>query len=231
MWFFFKKAPKAPKVPQAPKDGPLTIRSLWDCKDEALWKKALAHYYELLNENQAILDRQLDALDSATVKNLSTEGFYAFLHDEYFVWKYTQKNRLATTRRQLERYITENRMDELAQIKTDLFNADHRDPAICLEIVSRVRGLGPSGASGLLSILFPEDFGTVDQFLVKSLLKVEPLKERDLLSRMKPEMLSLKDSVLLTRILRQKADEMNRLFHTRFWTPRKLDMILWSIER
>jgi hypothetical protein len=43
---------------------------------------------------------------------------------------------------------------------------------------SRIRGLGIAGASGLLSVLFPEYFGTVDQFVVMSLLCINGLKER-----------------------------------------------------
>jgi hypothetical protein len=45
---------------------------------------------------------------------------------------------------------------------------------------------------------------------------------------MKPESLREKDAVLLIDIMRRKASELNTLFGTDKWTPRKLDMILWA---
>ena len=224
MWLFPKKTPKS-------KPDPLTIDYLWSCKNELTWKQALNHYYELLSHEQEALDRRMETLDASKIKNLSPKDFYQFLHQEYFVWKYTQKNRLAITRKNLEKYTIENRLQELADIQHLLFRTKHSDIAGCLTVATRIRGLGIAGASGLLAVLFPADFGVVDQFVVKSLLKIEFLSEHDLLSRMKPEMLALKDGVVLTCILRQKADALNKLFHTNFWTPRKIDMILWSIER
>ena len=38
------------------------------------------------------------------IKDYTVEEFYNFLHDEFFVWKYTAKNRLATTRMNLQKY-------------------------------------------------------------------------------------------------------------------------------
>ena len=85
---------------------------------------------------------------------------------------------------------------------------------------TEIRGLGPAGASGLLSILFPESFGTVDQFVVKALREVEGFPYANELEKMNPESLSMDNSVLL-----------NQRFDTDFWTPRKIDMVLWSIGR
>ena len=57
------------------------------------------------------------------------------------------------------------------------------------------------------------------------------LPERERLDHMNPESLSLQDGVILIRIMKQKADELNNLFKTNYWTPRKIDIILWAIER
>jgi hypothetical protein len=65
--------------------------------------------------------------------------------------------------------------------------------------------LGVAGASGLLSILFPKYFGTVDQFVVKTLLEIDDLPERNILKSMHAESLSIKDGVILERVLREKA--------------------------
>lgn len=90
-----------------------------------------------------------------------------------------------------------------------------------------------AGASGLLSVMFPREFGTVDQFVVKGLLKVEGIgaEERAALEKMNPEGLRVKDGELLVRMLREKARENNELFGTERWTPRKVDMVLWVLGR
>lgn len=121
-----------------------------------------------------------------------------------------------------------NDIPALAKIQKELFSFDKSQICPGLEIACKIRGLGVSGASGLLSILFPYYFGTVDQFLVKSLLCIKGLKEHKCLAQMRPEALTLSDGVVLEQILRAKAAEWNQLFQTDTWTPRKIDKILWA---
>ena len=89
----------------------------------------------------------------------------------------------------------------------------------------------PAGASGLLSILFPENFGTIDQYVVKALKEVKGIPYTAELTKMNPDSLSIKDGVLLIRIMREQAIRLNGQFDTDFWTPRKIDMVFWSIGR
>lgn len=93
------------------------------------------------------------------------------------------------------------------------------------------KGLGPAGASGLLAVLFPVKFGTVDQFVVRALRKVHRLPERDALRRMTPNDLNIADGVVLIEIMRRKAISLNELLNTSGWTPRKVDKVLWASER
>jgi hypothetical protein len=48
---------------------------------------------------------------------------------------------------------------------------------------------------------------------------------------MNPEGLALKDGVLLIKIMRDKSDELNKKFNNKYWTPRRIDKILWCIGR
>lgn len=207
------------------------VNYLWNYGSEASWSEALAHYYELLKDEAQVLDKYMEHVDADEIAQLSVNDFYSFLYDKYFVWKYTAKNRLATTRKSLRRYVDENRMSELEDIQKRLFLAKHSDIRQCLSIAKEIRGLGTAGASGLLAILFPEDFGTVDQFVVKTLREVDGLSVATELTKMKPEFLSIKDGVLLTEILREQAKKLNKNFCTDFWTPRKIDMVLWAFGR
>ena len=207
------------------------IGYLWNCKDEKIWIKALDGYWENFSFEQMKLERKIDGMQVRIIKEYSVEEFYEFLYNEFFVWKYTAKNRLATTRMNLQKYVKENRMNELKEIKCDIFDLDFSDIAKSVKTVMKIRGLGTSGASAFLAVLLPEKFGTVDQFVVKSLLKINGLEEHDILSQTNPENLKLNDVIAVINIMRKKAAELNSCFDTDFWTPRKIDMILWSIGR
>jgi len=66
---------------------------------------------------------------------------------------------------------------------------------------------------------------------VKALLKIPDLPERQQIAAMHPQSLMLDEGTLLIRIMRRKAEELNREFSATFWTPRKIDMILWTCAR
>jgi hypothetical protein len=177
------------------------------------------------------LELELDQLNSDTIKNLTTLEFYNFLHEKYFVWKYTAANRLATTRKSLEKYLLNDNMLELEEIHNLIFKYNTENIYQCLKNAQRIRGLGFAGTSGLLALLFPRYFGTVDQFVVKSLLKISNLQEHQELKRINPDKILFNDGVLLIKIMKNKALELNEEFNTAKWTPRKIDKILWSIDR
>jgi hypothetical protein len=79
--------------------------------------------------------------------------------------------------------------------------------------------------------MYRQKFATVDQFVVGALSKIDGLPEADAVKEMIPENLSIKDGVVLIDILRRTAADNNRLFDSTSWTPRKLDMVLWTYGR
>jgi hypothetical protein len=206
------------------------INKLWFSKDESLWNKALDSYFSsgLIKKDNMILERKIDNLDPVTIKDMSTEQFYDWLYNVYFVWKYTAANRLATTRKSLSRYKFEKSMHRLEQIHFDLFTFDINDINAGLKIANSIHGLGIAGASGLLAVLYPRYFGTVDQFVVKALREIESHPEKDLVSKMNPDNLTIKDGILLIKIMKYKADELNSIFNTNKWTARDINKILWA---
>lgn len=215
-----------PRFTYLPKKYTNALSRLWYNGTEPEWEKVLAHYHTLYKD--AALETFMEKLKPETVEQMSVSEFYQFLHDKYFVWKYTAKNRLATTRSHLRKYLDG---DQLGEIHGQIFATSKNNSSDMLTAVSRIKGLGIAGASGLLSILFPEYYGTVDQFVVLALLTIDDLPEHDYLGKMNPELLSLKDGVLLEEIMRQKALELNQKFQTDRWTPRKIDMVLWAYDR
>lgn len=207
------------------------VSYLWNQGSKKDWDDALDHYWRAVSSENMELERVFESLNPNRLRGMRPERFYQFLHDEYFVWKYTAKNRLATTRMSLEKYRNEERMDELAAIHRQLFSFEHEDIERGLSIVKQILGLGTAGASGLLAVLFPTDFGTVDQFVVKALCEVQTLREHHQLMKMSPESLTVKDGVVIISVLRRKATELNRTFGTDIWTPRMIDKVLWAVGR
>lgn len=199
----------------------------WDENSQAGWLKAEGRYWDLVKETD--LERRMEALCSQEVKNMNTEEFFDFLFYEYFVWKYTAKNRLATTRKQLQKH--RDNLPELKAIQKALFSFDLNDSGQGLRTAMRIKGLGPAGASGLLAILFPQYFGTVDQFVVKSLAQFEFFAADPTLQKIKPDSISEEDAVYLIELLKSKAQELNRIHHTDYWTPRRIDKVLWAWGR
>lgn len=209
----------------------LDLTKLWNSNNENDWDLALERYWFLIKPGNLIVEMKMEDLDPKVIKKFTVDEFYNFLSDEYFFWKYTAKNRLATTRKQLERYKKENRLTDLEKIKEQLFSFDVRDTKKGLEIVTEIHGLGTAGASGLLALLFPKYYGTVDQFLVKALISIEYLKGKQNLKTMNPESIKLAEAVNLIEIMKEKADMLNKANNTDYWMPRHIDKVLWTFGR
>ena len=212
----------------------MEINQLWHNGTESDWKAELDKYYSHpFVRNNIDLENRMERLVPSDIDRMSSNEFYLFLRDEYFVWKFTAKNRLATARKALAKYEKEG-MGSLAKIQRKIMFAYENDPdntEELLEVAKRIHGLGTSGASGLLSIMFPEHYGTIDQFSISALLEVDNLPEHNALMRMNPQNLTVKDGVILENTLRKKAKELNRKFESTEWTPRRIDMVLWATDR
>lgn len=208
-----------------------TIDELWQSRDQDLWDQALARYWEWIKPKNVALEEELNTLDIDRIRHLDAEGWYRFLRDEYFQWKYTATNRLATTRKSLATWNTPGGLNQLDAIRQRLLSLDPRDPLLALTTAHEIPGLGTAGASGLLAVLYPRSFGTVDQFVVRALREVRKLPEAKQVEAMKETSLTLQDGVALIDIMRLKAKESNRLWLTDRWTPRMIDQILWTYGR
>lgn len=207
---------------------------LWHKGNESDWNAELDRYFDHpFVRNNRVLEDRMEKLVPSDIERMNVNEFYVFLRDEYFVWKFTAKNWLAANRRALAKYETEG-MSSLAKIQRKIifaFENDPNDSKDLLEITKNIHGLGTSGASGLLSIMFPEYYGTIDQFLVVSLLSIDNLPEHKSLENMNPQNLTIKDGIILENILRKKSKELNLRFESSEWTPRRLDMVLWITGR
>jgi AbrB family looped-hinge helix DNA binding protein len=209
----------------------MDIGQLWHSRDPQAWNQALERYWDLVQPRNREFEEALDPLNLKRIRSFDAQGWYDFLLKEYFRWKYTAANRYATTTRHLRRYVEENALGELDGIRQSLLSLKRNEVRAGLVAACAIRGLGTAGASGLLALMYPKTFGTVDQFVVKALREVGGLPEASALARMNPMSLSVNDGVLLIGILQRKAADNNRLFGTATWTPRKIDKVLWTYGR
>lgn len=206
------------------------VRDLWGCGDERRWREALAHYWHLTRPSNVDIEEEMEHLTPSMIAAMTADEWVEFLRTKYFRWKYTAPNRYATTTRSLARQVAKVGVGHLDDIRRRILHPDmHLGER--LRAAMDIGGLGPAGASGLLALLYPDTFGTVDQFVVKALKEVEDLPEREVLFAMEPDGLSASDAVLLILILQRKAKELNEAFSSSAWTPRKIDMVLWAIGR
>jgi hypothetical protein len=216
----------------------MTIRDLWSSNDQEAWKAALGRYQLRLNKKTRPLDELLN--DERLVERLrafTPQQWHEFLRDEYFPWKYDQ-------RWTLQDHVQKMGLDELDQIRKRLLDLGRvvqiftgqvpDDPAhirLGLEVADDIPGLGIAGASGLLALMYPKKYGTVDQYVIKALRQVgDYLPEAENLRQIEPECtLTPEVGVLIVKILRRKAADNNRVFQCgNTWTPRKVDMLLWA---
>ena len=209
----------------------MNFADLWHSTHQGDWERALERYWQFVQPRNLALERALDTLDIERLWGLNPRDWYDFLHDEFFRWKYTAPNRYATTTNQLKKYLDGSELDALNHIRLQLLALDCMDIRRGLVTAKGIRGLGTAGASGLLSLMYPSCFATVDQFVVKALRLVPGLSDADVLAKMNPDNLSVGDGVKLIGILTHKANDNNRTFGTSTWTPRKIDMILWTYGR
>jgi len=202
------------------------INEVWSTNNHLYWENLLTIYWTRIKENRMEIEKELNNLKIDALINMSKEDWYDFLYNKYFYWKYTSPNRLVTTRFQLHKYLETDTLDELNDIRKKIITLNHDDIKKALAVVQQIKGLGIAGASGLLALLYPTEYATVDQFVVGALREIE--SQKHFVEKMNPESLTLKNGVLLINIMKEKAKILNETNDTTFWTPRKVDMALWA---
>ena len=146
------------------------IVALWESGMEGSWKKWLRYYWEFIKKQRYSLELEIyiDELDAEIVKKMPTKEFYEFLWHCYFPWKFGSSREFLCKNRneKLKLHECGDGFDKLNEIKSKLFDFDKNDIGEGLKIASEIHGLGVVAASGLLAVLFPNYFGTIDRFAV-----------------------------------------------------------------
>ena len=209
----------------------IDIKDIWNCNEEGKWKDAEEEYSKRINQ-VAIIEKKFEQMTTEEILDLSPDKFYIFLRDMYFPWKFTGvylKPRLENLKTiENKKMQIKDVIDDLKELQTrieDKKELNDDDMSNAIRNLQKIPGIGPSAATGLLSILFPTHFGTIDKFVAINLKKVGyDISEQDCIN------ISVENAINMENILLKKVKKMNTDMNTDYWTPRRLDKILWSIR-
>lgn len=203
----------------------IDLAAIWQSNDPVSWGRLLQGYWGRVDTRHIPLELEMMRLNWVTVSNMSADEFRSFLLEKYFPWKFTVP------------YVCKANSDtlkdsaakvNLGAIKAKLFACSRADTLGCIQAAKEIPGLATAGASGLLALLFPESFATVDQFVVRALLEIPNLPERNEIAVMNPQSLRPQDGVTLIEVMRRKARDLGAANPGALWTPRMVDMALWA---
>lgn len=205
------------------------INQLWCNGKEKDWKEILESYKYGIKEGHHQIEKEMQNLKFQDIKFLSTREFQNWLCNKFFYWQHTSDYYRKNAVNKFENFIEQYGIEELACYQKQIFDLDLNNISKCLDIVMKVGGIGIVGATGLLSVLYPEKFGTVNRDTNNALSKIKALGEHEYLNEVKN--ITLKKARIIIEIYRKKAEELNKKYKNQYWTPRKIDMVLWTIEK
>jgi hypothetical protein len=212
----------------------MNINDLWISGNENDWLEALRSYNIFIKKGNELLEQELEnklhlvrSIDDIKELGLGN-NWYDFMLEKYFKWKYTAPNRYASTTKIFKNAYQNDKTLVDNIIRSVLNEPDVTDTEIMGLKAQRICGLGYAGASGLLALLFPNLYGTIDQFVAKSLKSILIFREKKEIIRINPMNLTNKDFYVITNIYREKSLQLNQNFQNETWTPRKIDKVLWA---
>lgn len=215
--------------------------TVWSSTDQNPWHGGFERYWThpTVKKNLAI-EREIDQAMSLRDNILSSgSDLVQFLEDWYYPWKFdpigaTNKNRQAL---QIDYAQHPIKYDNACRRVLQLNLADS---ARCLSAVGSgsIPGMRVSAASAFLAVLFPEWFGTVDQHTLRNLLKIVDPRADWLRAQVHnpatffsgDHQLAQHRASLMVALYREQAQRLNSGLTTPYWTPRKVEMVVFALR-
>lgn len=153
---------------------------------------------------------------------------YSFMVDEFFIWKYGFSAYRYEKYKELFIEAFDNNRLQLEQIFETIFNKaissglrtgnDKCEIILYLASAFNRKGIGASGASALLSLIFPYHIGTCDSVFLKQYN----------LNKQTAYRLCKTSIAIIEDYMADQAANLNKLSDSDFWTPRKIDKAIWA---
>jgi hypothetical protein len=205
----------------------LSMVELWSSQDPSEWDYCEGELYDAaVKPENRMIERQLERPGlRERLALMDTDQFY------YFKWKFTVEPGRSGNAKALAGHVRDGTMDRVERVRRRLVKRVDDNVSASIQMMmgkhGGIRGLGVAGASGLLALVYPEEFGTVDVKVTEALQQVGLPQ----VARINPTAIKIEDAVIIIEIMRVKALELNRMFGANKWTPRLIDRVLWVAGR
>jgi len=223
----------------------ISLGSLWLSNEVSAWQDALAKYWNHGPVRANIdVERHMDRLTAEERTAILSSGgaLVEFLDRWYYSWKFFAIAPYDIPKHQAkvraEYAANPAKYDAIAR-QLGALNPDNVEQ--CLKAVASrsIPGLQLSAASGLLAVLFPASFGTVDQHTLRALQTLDD--DRAVwLRRHIPDPKTFfpannndqgrHAAKLMTQLYREKARELAQLDEETGWGPRRVEMVCYTVR-
>ncbi|MBX9791902.1 MAG: hypothetical protein K2Y37_23510 [Pirellulales bacterium] len=179
---------------------------LWRSRRQQDWDQALRAYWDTVPARSMEIERAMDNLSLSRISQMDESDWFLFLRDEYFYWKFMVRKRNTN-------YLEKQSRAELFEIKRELldmrFSDDDRDGIRrAIRAADKVAGLDVKSATGLLAVMYPKWFGTVDRHVIDCLQTISELPEFDAIQEMSARKnVTVDDATLLVLVMRTALSE------------------------
>ena len=219
--------------------------SLWRSNEVSAWRDALAKYWNHRPVRRNIdVERHMDRLtpEDRDVILASGAALVDFLEHWYYSWKFFSIAPYDIPKHQAKvraEYATNPaKYDAIARSLGSL-NPDNVEQCLTYVASRSIPGLQISAGSGVLAVLYPTWFGTVDQHTLRALQTLDgdgaewlrrhipgpetffPANNNDL---------GRHAAKLMTQLYRQKSQELAQLDEETGWTPRRVEMVCYILR-
>lgn len=195
----------------------------WDSTDKRDWDRALALYnMHFGGTDKASIDTRVTLINAQIIEKLSTEEFVCFL-EEFYDWKYS--NTGASRNKNLFSQWIKDNIHIVESLKQSLCQSSLSDEEL-IKISKEIKYISVAGATALLSIMYPDRFGTVDKFVVLCLK--ESLPNDSIIQSTNEEDIKIEQAIYIEKLMREKAKELNKLFSVVTWNARAIDKATWA---
>jgi hypothetical protein len=206
----------------------LSVVELWNTRDAKIWDRHQGELYDTGGKpGRRDLERQLETPGlRARIARMNAADFYDFLRDEYFPSKITVKSQFIGALKGLAKHVSEGSMERVERARLRLVNRVYDSKAEAIGMLmgehGGIHGVTVAGASGLLALVYPEEFAPVDAVVTKALQQIVAPEA----ARPNPKDVSIAEAEMLIEVMRTKALELNRAFGVSEWTPRRVARVL-----
>src|SRR5258708_7915240 len=156
-----------------------SIRDVWTSEDKSVWSSQIQAYWKYIEkQRKTSLEEEMGNLKWRLIAEATDDAWREFLAIKYIPWKHQPSPFWQSIQSKfLARYAAKEQQVLLAGIKRRIFAYGPEKTRELLSVVDEIYQFGIPSASGLLSLLFPSYFGTVDRFAVQSLQRIEEFKD------------------------------------------------------